>query len=728
MKKASPVDTIIPPNVKLANQEFKPPKATRIASLCSAHGETWLDHYAWLKPPNWQDAINDPVRLPSAITNYISAENDYHDTVTSHLEPLRAELIAEIRARKPELDGCMPIVDGGYKYSRRAKPDAEYLIYVRTDLNDENEEIIFDPNVEAKKYDSFSIGQVCHCPDHTKIMWSCDTIGSERYTLRIRQISTGLDNDFAIENVFSAVWADEYTVFYVERDQTLRRQRVFKHVLNTGTEAVSLVFEEKDDEFGCLIFKSDCQNYIYISTSTHETDEWWYIPVSDVDAPPTLIQERIAKLGYQVVGRQDDQFIISTNADGATDWKIVEVPINNPSVEHWRDVVAHSAGQFIVEVVVLKDWIIWIEQINSLPQIVFMNKDRGIRRLKFDEEAYSLQLLKLERYQSNKINFLYCSPRTPNEIHELNLSTGKCKLVKKQQISSGYSVEDYIVRRVFITSRDGAQVPVTLLYRHDTPLDGTAPALLTGYGSNGFSYPANFMATRFSLIDRGFIYAIAHVRGGGEKGSVWEEGAKRERKVNSFYDFVAVGEALIEKKICASDKLVSYGASSGGLLVSASMSMKPGLFAGVIAKVPAVDVLNSMLDGTTLGGSYFWPIWGNPADSKSVFDVMKSYSPYENTKAVAYPPIYATAGISDVRVPFWEQAKWVAKLRSLKTDNNIVLLKTDMDSGHYGGSGSSAELTDIASCYAFAISVTTLHSYMHSHSFNSNRSCWVAPW
>ena len=683
-----------------------PPIATRVESVSSAHGEQWIDYYAWLRADNWQEAIEDPTQLPAPIANYLKAENEYYDQATADLAPLHDELITEIRSRTAEKIDSVPMPDGPYKYSFRFVENAEHLLRVRTDLNGDFEEIVFDVNAEASNFEYFDLGVLSHSPDHSTLLWSSDTSGAEFYTLHIRDIATGLDKDYAIENVGTATWADDQTVFYTRRNSARRELQVYKHVLGSNPEHDVLVFNEVDERFGCSVCRSRSRDFIFIQTSTYDQDEWWFIPINNLNAPPTLIQARMERLEYYV-GHQGDRFIIHTNANGATDWKIVETPVNATSMEHWTDLVAHQAGQMIDNVAVFQDWIIWLEIVNALPQIACMDKNGSIKRVTFDEEAYSLSLYSQREYQAQSFVFYYSSPTTPTEFYEFNLQSAERVLLKRQFIPSGHNPKDYVTRRFTVESHDGAQVPVTLLYRHDTPIDGTAPALLYGYGSYGSSTYAEFEHDRLSLVDRGFVYAIAHVRGGSEKGCAWYEDSKLERKTNSFHDFIAVGDALVAQGFCAADKIVSLGESAGGLLVAASMNMKPELFAGVIAVVPDVDVLNLMLDDTLPGIPDHFALWGNPIESKAAFHSIRSYSPYENTKAVAYPALYVTAGVSDPRVVYWQPAKWVANIRSLKTDNNIVLFKTNMQSGHFGKTGRFAGIDDVARMYAFAISVTT---------------------
>lgn len=681
------------------------PVAARNGVTQSAHGHHWVDWYAWLRPPNWKEVLKNPDTLPAPIADYLNAENNYHDEVMANLAPLQDEIATELRGRMPEKVKSIPFEDGPYRYLERIEEGAKYPICSRTDLNGENEEIYFDVNAVATGFDYFDVGQITHSPDHNKLLWSCDTNGSEFYKLHIRDIATGIEKNYVLENICDAVWADCQTIFYTRLNDTGRSNQVYKHILDSDPDGDVLIYTESDERFSCDVHRSFSRRYIYIQSGSFDQDEWWYIPIDEVNTAPVLVQQRVEGLEY-VVQDQGDSFVILTNADHAIDWKLVKTSIHKPSKENWADLVPHKPGSMVSDYIVYRDWIVWIEKINALAQVAYMDKNGTIRKVVFDEEAYAIGIDNHFAYASSSVMLEYASPTTPWEIYEFRFPNEEKEVLKKQRIPSGHSPKDYVTQRFFIESHDGSQVPVTLLYRHDTTLDGTAPALLYGYGCYGSSSIAGFDSNRLSLVDRGFVYAIAHVRGGSEKGGAWHEDAKCEKKVNSFHDFVAVASGLIEQKICASGKIVALGESAGGLLVTASMNMKPELFAGIIADVPDVDVLNLMLDSSLPGVPVHWSEWGNPLEDKLVFDSIRSYSPYENTCARAYPALYVTAGISDTRVFFWQPAKWVASLRAVKTDDNVILLKTNMQSGHFGNTGRYAHVEELARQYSFAIAVT----------------------
>jgi len=434
----------------------------------------------------------------------------------------------------------------------------------------------------------------------------------------------------------------------------------------------------------------------------NDQDELRIIPTDNVEAEPILIQERQDGLEYSLE-HQGDRFLIHTNADGAVDFKIVETPVNAPEMSNWKDFIPHESGRMIISCSAYKDWIIWMERENALPRIRFMGKDGTVNEISMDEEAYALGVAPSPEFDNNMFRFTYSSPTTPSQVYDFDLKTNERTFLKESEIPSGHDKENYIARRISAKSHDGAEVPVTILHHKDTPLDGSAPCLLYGYGSYGMSMPAGFSANRLSIVDRGFVYAVAHVRGGEEKGRQWYEDAKFGKKINSFHDFIAAGETLVEQSFTSKGNIVIMGGSAGGLLVGATVNMAPDLLAGVIADVPFVDVLNTILDDTLPLTPGEWSQWGNPIESKQAFDDISSYSPYDKVEKKDYPAMLVTGGVSDPRVTYWEPAKWVAKLREYKTDDNILLLRTNMTSGHFGKSGRFAALEDAARSYAFAL-------------------------
>ncbi len=688
----------------------KPPIAEKKPLQCQAHGVRWTDDYAWLRADNWQEAMRDPDLLPVKIKTYLEQENRYCKESMASTESLQKTLVAEMRGRMLEKDDSVPDPYGPYAYSHRYTEGAEHPVFFRTPREGGAEQILIDVNVEAGKFEYFDHGSTDYSPDHKTLAWTCDTSGAEYYRLFFRDMATGVDAEQVIEDVDEVTWAGGETVFYTRVDESHRPSKVFRHTLGSNPSDDVLVYHEKDERFFCSVFSSSSEQYVFIATGMNDQDEVWYIPLNQIDSAPKLIEPRAEGLEYSVdhqVNDSCDRFVILSNTDGAKDFKISVTDVANPAMQHWTDYRPYQPGLMIHSVEVYRDWVMWLAVEDALPAIYFAGNDGKESSVNFDEEAYSLGLDVGYEYDVSVFRFDYSSPTTPWQTWEYDCASGKRELLKTQSIPSGHESTDYITRRVTATSHDGAQVPVTLLHHKDTCIDGSAPCLLYGYGSYGSSVPAGFSANRLSLVDRGFIYAIAHVRGGEEKGRDWYEQAKFTGKVNSFHDLIASARHLIHLQYTAKQNIVIHGGSAGGLLVGAAVNMEPDLFAGVIADVPFVDVLNTIIDHTLPLTPGEWSQWGNPIESREAFDSISAYSPYDNIEPKDYPAMLVTAGVSDPRVTYWEPAKWVAKLRSLKTDNNILLLKTNMSSGHFGKTGRFAILDDYALAFAFAIAVTS---------------------
>jgi oligopeptidase B len=683
-----------------------PPVAKKVPHECQAHGQTWVDDYAWLRASNWQQAMREPDTLPDDIKAYLNAENDYCARAMADAEALQQQLVAEMRGRIQETDNSVPEPDGPYSYSYRYIEGAEHPVYIRTDRAGNNEQVLLDVNAEARDHEYFDLGVVDYSPTHDTLAWSRDTSGAEYYQLVFRRLAheAATEYDYVIDEVDSACWADGSTLFYTRVDENHRPGKVYRHVLGTNPADDVLVYEEHDARFFCSVWRSRSGEYVFISSGMNDQDEIHFVPVAELNAEPRVIEPRAEGIEY-TIEHQGDRFLILTNADDALDFKLVQTAVTQPGREHWQEFLPYKPGRMIKTVEAYRDWVMWLEQENALPRLCFMDAGGATQSIAFDEEAYSLSLSAGEEYVSDQFRFRYSSPTTPTQTFEYDMSGGTRELLKEQAIPSGHNSADYIARRITARSHDGEEVPVTVLHHRDTPIDGSAPCLLYGYGSYGSSTPAYFSGNRLSLVDRGFIYAIAHVRGGQEKGRAWYEAAKFERKTNSFHDLIASAETLIAQGFTRNAGVVIHGGSAGGLLVAAAVNMRPSLFGGVIADVPFVDVLNTILDDTLPLTPGEWSQWGNPIASADAFEHIRSYSPYDNIEAAEYPPMLVTAGVSDPRVTYWEPAKWVAKLRATKTDNNLLMLKTNMASGHYGKTGRFAALEDSARTYAFAIGV-----------------------
>lgn len=668
----------------------------------TVHGVILEDDYNWLRADNWQEALREPEKLPDPIKQYLNEENAYYEKAMADTAELQKKLIAEMRGRIKEDDTSLPVKDGAYAYRWKYVTGAEHPINIRTPRNGGDEEVLLDVNKEAEGKDYFELGTASVSPDHTMLAWSCDTSGSEYYKLNFRVIGSDKDTGVGISDVGSVAWADNETLFYTVVDENHRPSKVYRHQLLTDPKDDVLVYEEKDPRFFCGVGRSRSGEYLFISAGMNDQDELRFIPTTTPKAEPVLVTPRQEGLEYSVE-HQGHRFLILTNAGGAEDFKIVEAPINSPGIENWKDVIAHKPGRMVLSIDAYKDWMFWMERENALPRICFANKNGDIQNIEFAEEAYSLGISPSPEFDRDMFRFTYSSPTTPSRTYDYELENGARTLLKEQEVPSGHDPKDYVTRRIMAISHDGAEVPVTILHHAKTKIDGTAPCLLYGYGSYGHAMPASFSTNRLSLVDRGFVYAIAHIRGGEEKGRAWYEDSKFGKKPNTFHDFIAAGEKLVSDHFTAKGKIIIQGGSAGGLLVGASVNMAPDLFGGVIADVPFVDVLNTILDDTLPLTPGEWSQWGNPIESEQAFKDIRAYSPYDNVEAKTYPPMLITAGVSDPRVTYWEPAKWAAKLRVTKTDDNILMLRTNMSSGHFGKSGRFAALEDAARSQAFAI-------------------------
>jgi oligopeptidase B len=686
-----------------------PPVAERRQHATTHHGITRQDPYHWLRADNWQEVMQDPSTLPADIRSYVEAENAYFAEAfeTAH-EALTDKIYREIRGRIKEDESGIPSADGPWAYKSRMEEGKQYPILVRTPRDGGDEEVLLDCNVEAGD-GYFGFGGGDHDPSHRLLAWSADRQGSEFYTLHIRDLATGKDTGEIIEDVAGGgVWsADSSAIYYSEYDDNHRPFRVRRHVLGTPQADDEIVYEEKDPGFFVGVDETLSRNYIVIDAHDHQTSEFWLIDTRTGGAPK-LVSPRLTDREYDVEDR-DGVFYILTNADGAEDFKIVTVAADNPAAENWIDLVPHRPGVLILDIILLSHHLIRLERSEGLPRIVVRNLDNGEEwTVKFDEEAYALGMSAGFEFDTRTIRFTYSSPTTPSRTYDLDLVTRERTLLKEQVVPSGHNPDDYETRRIFATAKDGERVPVTLLYRKGLKLDGQAPALLYGYGAYGMALPAGFSVSKLSLVDRGFVHATAHIRGGMDKGYAWYKNGRREQKANTFTDFIAAAETLIEMGYTSKQRIVAEGGSAGGLLMGAVTNMRPDLWAGVIAEVPFVDVLNTMLDETLPLTPPEWPEWGNPITDKAAYDRIAGYAPYEQVTAIDYPPIFALAGLTDPRVTYWEPAKWVARLRATKTDGNPLYLKTHMGAGHGGASGRFDQLKETGLSYAFALSCVGL--------------------
>ncbi|WFT78014.1 S9 family peptidase [Methylobacterium sp. CB376] len=683
----------------------------------TVHGRTVEDPYAWLKAANWREVLKDPAALPAEIRTYLEAENAYAEAALGPTASLRKTLVAEMRARIREDESSVPNVDGPFAYYTRHREGGQHPLVCRRPaagieavpverLAGEGEEILIDGDREGEGHAFFDLSSVAHSDDHRLLAWSADTKGSELYTIRVRDLASGRDREDAVlATTGEAVWsADGAAFWYVAVDENHRPAKVMLHRLGTPQVDDETVYEEPDSGFFVGIEETQSGAFLAITANDHETSE---VHLIDRARPGTFyrtVAPRTDKLIYSVEHRGDELFI-RTNADGAEDFKIVVAPLADPGRANWRDLIPHRPGVMIRFLHVLARHLVRLELENARPRLIVRDAAGDEHAVAFEEEAYSLGLLPGLAFDTDEARFVYSSLTTPAEIYDYDLSTRTRRLRKRQEVPSGHDPARYVTRRLFATAPDGERVPISLFHRRDCPLDGTAPLLLYGYGSYGSLMSASFRTNPLSLVDRGFVYAIAHVRGGTEKGWRWYLDGKREKKPNTFSDFVACAGALIEARYTSAGRIVAHGGSAGGMLMGAVANLAPELFAGIVADVPFVDVLNTMLDGDLPLTPPEWPEWGNPGADPKAFETILSYSPYDNLRAAAYPAILALGGLTDPRVTYWEPAKWVARLRATMTGGGPVLLRINMEAGHGGAAGRFDRLEEVALIYAFALAV-----------------------
>ena len=693
----------------MTNNMPTPPKADKRPVTMSNHGIERTDNYAWLRADNWQEVMRDPSVLADDIRAYLEAENDYTEAYFEDTTALQETLFEEMKARIKEDDSSVPAKDGDYAYSMRYVTGGQQPHFLRTALDGSNEQVLLDGDALAEGKAYFRLGGLGHSDDHKLGIWSFDNKGSEYFTLRVRDLATGEDlADEITETTGGGVWDNaSKSFFYVKQDENHRPSKVFRHIVGDAPENDQLIYEEEDPGFFVGVGKTSANRFITIDCHDHQTAEVYLIDADNPESSPRLVAKREIEIEYSVDDLDDTRLIISTNADDAADMKLVTAPVLDPSRDNWEDYVAYEPGRLIKSMGTYKNHLVWLEVRAALPRIVIQRLSDGEEHaISFDEEAYSLGLSGGYEYDTTSIRFSYSSMTTPSQTYDYDMETRERVLRKEQEVPSGHDASDYITRRLQAKSHDGVDVPISIVHREDTPLDGSAPLLLYGYGSYGMSMPASFSTTRLSLVDRGFVYAIAHIRGGMEKGDAWYKAGKREHKQNTFKDFISAGHHLANEGYTSKGKIISHGGSAGGMLMGAIINMEPSLFGGCIAAVPFVDVLTTMLDDTLPLTPPEWPEWGNPIESAEDYKTIAAYSPVDNVSAQAYPPIFALAGLTDPRVTYWEPAKWVAKLREHKSDDNILMLKTNMDSGHSGASGRFDSLKETAQEYAFALKVS----------------------
>lgn len=650
--------------------------------------------------------MRDPALLDPQIRTYLEAENAYTTEIMAGTADLQDRLFAEMKGRIKEDDSSVPASDGPFAYYTRFVTGGQHPLFCRIPRGGGEEQVLVDGNALAAPHAYFRIASVTHSPDHRLIAYAVDTKGSEFYSVNIIEAHTGTVVDSRIADTNGSLrWAgDSRTLLYVWLDDEHRPRRVLSHAVGAET-ADPVIHEQRDPGFFLGIGATQDRRYLLLSVHDHETAEISLIDAHDPLSAPRLIAPREPEHDYSVDHRHG-RLIILTNSGGAEDYRIIEAPADAPGRENWREIEPHRPGRLILDVIAYKDHLVRLEREDGLPRIVVRRFADGEEHdIAFAEEAYALGISHGYEFNTETLRFTYSSMTTPAQVFDYSMRTRTRELRKTQEVPSGHDPSLYVTRRVMAPAKDGETVPVSLLYRTETKLDGTAPLLLYGYGAYGITIPAAFSTNALSLVDRGFVYAIAHIRGGKDKGYRWYKDGKREKKVNSFTDFIAAGEYLAQQRFTARGRIVAHGGSAGGMLMGAVANLAPELFLGIIAEVPFVDVLTTMLDASLPLTPPEWPEWGNPIESEADYRTIAAYSPYDNVRAQDYPHILALAGLTDPRVTYWEPAKWVARLREHAIGEQLILLRTNMEAGHAGASGRFDRLKEVALAYAFALMI-----------------------
>ena len=693
-----------------------PPIAEKKPNKITQLGISRSDDYGWMKDENWQAMMADTSKLDPKIRKHLEAENAYTQAVTQNLSALKDEIFNEMKGRLKADAASVPSPDREWAYNHRYRKGDQHGLYERAPIDTKSKEpngkpqTILDAEVLAKDYPAFfDLGSVSHSDNQNWLAYSLDASGAENYEVFVKDLSTDKTAPTGITKSAGGLqWArDNATLFWVERDNNQRPYAVFAKNVHDKTAKPRLVYKETDPGFFVSIGESDSGNYIEISAHNHTTSEIWLIPSAKPETAPSCVSERTSGREYSLHDH-GDYFYILTNAGGAVDFQVMRAPISTPGFENWEPVLPHQPGTLILGLTAYKNFLVRLVRENALPRIIIRDMASGTEHdIAFEEAAYALGLGGSYEYDTPWLRFSYSSPTTPRQTFDYNMDSRARVLRQTQEVPSGHNPEDYICERVHITARDGESVPVTIIKRSDTPKDSSAPLLLYGYGSYGMTMPAGFRTNLLSLVDRGFIYAIAHIRGSMAKGYQWYLDGKLEKKINTFNDFVDTGRALCEQGYSAPGRVVIHGGSAGGLLVGAALNQDAELLGGMIAAVPFVDVLNTMSDDTLPLTPPEWPEWGNPLTDKQAYANIASYSPYDNIRERDYPPLLITGGLTDPRVTYWEPAKWAAKLREHQSGEAPILLKINMEAGHQGESGRYNALKETAFEYAFAVSIVS---------------------
>jgi oligopeptidase B len=686
------------------------PKINKILNIVKIHNEELMDNYSWIKQKDWKEVILNPNKLNAQVKKYLDEENLFKENQLKDIKDIEKKLFEELKSKIKNEDNSVPKKDGDYFYGYKYTKNSEYPIYYRKNITKNSEEIILDCEKKSKTHTYFNVASISHSHNHKSVAYNIDTNGSEYFSIFVEDIDKKEILSPEIKNTTGdIIWSlDNNYIFYVGLDQNHRPTKVFKHKIGSDTNKDLLIYEEKDPSFFCSINLSKTKKYLFIRTADHETSEYLFINLQLNETTPVLFKKRIKKIEYDLE-HHEKFFLISTNTDEAKNFKIMIS--HEQSYQKWEEFIAYEKDNLILDFILLKGWLVRLERTEGSENIIILNlNNKDQHKISFDEEAYNLSLDHGYEYETDTFRYSYSSPTTPKSIFDYDCKLKKQELKKTQEVPSGHNKDDYICKKIFATAHDNEKIPITILYKKGVKLDSNNYLLLYGYGSYGISIPSNFSTNRLSLVDRGIIYAIAHIRGGKEKGYEWYENGKLLNKKNTFLDFISCAKKLCEDKYTSPKKIIAQGGSAGGLLMGYIANESPDLFLGIIAQVPFVDICNTMLDEDLPLTVTEIPEWGDIKNDKKSFLYVKSYSPYDNVKKQNYPHMLVTGGISDPRVTYWEMTKWVAKLRENKTDNNLLLLHMNMTAGHSGASGRFDYLKEIAMEYGFVLKICKMLS------------------
>ena len=681
---------------KKAPMDVQPPKADKIEKILEKHGDTRIDNYYWLNNRDNEEVID-----------YLERENDYYKKMTAHTKDFQETLFEEMKSRIKEDDASVPYFYNGYYYITRYEEGKDYPIYARKKESlDAEEEILLDVNTMAKGHSFYNVRGLNVSPDNKLLAFGVDTLSRRKYTLYVKNLETGeMLQDAIALTTGSSTWAnDNNTLFYTRKDeQTLRSNQIFRHQIGTNADTDVLVYTEEDETFGTYIYKTKSNKYLVIGSYSTLTSEFQILDANTPTKAFKVFQPRTRGLEYSIY-HFEDNFYVLTNKDDATNFKLMKTPENKTGMENWQEVIAHRSDVLLEDIDIFKDYLVISERKAGLNEIRIKRWDNTEDYyLPFNNETYTAYTTQNIEFNTPVLRYQYNSLTNPASVIDFNMATREKTIQKETEVLGGkFQKENYESRRVWATAQDGTQIPISMVYRKGMKQNGKNPLLLYAYGSYGATIDPYFSSVRLSLLDRGFVYAIAHVRGGQYMGRDWYENGKLLKKKNTFTDFVDASRFLIQEKYTSNAHLYASGGSAGGLLMGAIINIAPELYNGVIAAVPFVDVVTTMLDDSIPLTTGEYDEWGNPNDPE-YYDYIKSYSPYDNVTAKAYPNLFVTTGLHDSQVQYWEPAKWVAKLREYKTDSNIILFHTNMDAGHGGASGRFEALKEIAMDYAFLL-------------------------